>query len=686
MDPERWHKIDELLSAVIELPSHQRLERLASLCGNDPELYREVVELLEADAEAGRLDALVEEVTGGCSQLLQEMATVTDLGLDLEPAPALQPGDRVAHFRILEQLGSGGMGEVYRAHDTRLDRKVALKVVRSARLSSDKARKEFLAEARTTARFNHPNIVTIYEVGEHQGTPYLALELLEGQTLRSRLVQEELELSEILRISLDVASALAEAHRHSVIHRDLKPANVFVMKDGRVRVLDFGLAKSFFYEAPAPATGGLDQDSEISRSGSRSLLRGTPAYMAPEQWLGARSSLAVDIWAFGMLMLELVLGRHPWAGSSAQEIMIRTCSENEQVTVPESLKTTMPELADLIEACLSMRPEHRPTAYQLAAVLSDLVSQGSQRQVSRPVPVASDQRTLAYSWLASATACGLALVIAVLGQALGAMAGGCSWIGLTIPVHRQPWALVNYPGIAFSHQPAAVGYWFGSLLLPLLIAAAGARLAARARSQAGALLAVQISWACAVIGCCWLPMLDQQDGHVAHWLYLHDADPRLLWIAPALALVVAMVPARRLLTLSPVIEPTLRQRLTLVATHLGLPIMVCIAFGMLLAPQLPLAALAAAGAPLVAALLLACRPVSAAAMTSAQQAVATGNLVRITVLLVLIAGTWLVAGRPLADGDSSGLLWSGKQMSNNVRQWVREHRLFEPDDPIPDPP
>src|SRR5262245_18374976 len=160
------------------------------------------------------------------------------------PEGVLAPGTLVDQFRIMRLLARGGMGELYLARDVRLGRKVALKCVQPSLLGSEEAVTRFLAEARTTAKFSHPNIVTVYTVGERDGKPYLALEYLQGENLRDRVVSENhrLSLNEALRLSMAVAEALAEAHQHGVLHRDLKPENVVIPKDGRVRVVDFGLA------------------------------------------------------------------------------------------------------------------------------------------------------------------------------------------------------------------------------------------------------------------------------------------------------------------------------------------------------------------------------------------------------------------------------------------------------------
>ena len=221
---------------------------------------------------------------------------------EVETTRLFEAGELVDHFEVVELLGEGGMGAVYLAVDTKLGRRVALKVVQRSHLGSAKAVESFLYEARTTARFNHPHIVTVYAVGEHRGSPYVALEYLEGQTLQEILREGRLTLEPALRIGLAVAEALVEAHAHDVLHRDLKPANIVIPRDGRVRVLDFGLAKRLDGEAP-PSTRFLGfGPREYTWAGA-----GTPAYMAPEQWRAEETTVATDVWAMGVLLLAPVI-------------------------------------------------------------------------------------------------------------------------------------------------------------------------------------------------------------------------------------------------------------------------------------------------------------------------------------------------------------------------------------------
>lgn len=204
----------------------------------------------------------------------------------------LAPGSMVDHFKVLRLLGRGGMGTVYLCRDTVLGRKVALKVIRPEALGNQEARKRFMLEAQLTARLAHPHIVTLFGVGEHEGTPWVALEYLDGVTLKQRLLEERPGFRESLRIALPIAEALEAAHERGVLHRDLKPNNVLLARDGRPRVLDFGLAKLVSTEREASdllaRTGEIERDAQEELEDSRdTYVHGTPRYMSPEQWMGS---------------------------------------------------------------------------------------------------------------------------------------------------------------------------------------------------------------------------------------------------------------------------------------------------------------------------------------------------------------------------------------------------------------
>jgi serine/threonine protein kinase/WD40 repeat protein len=270
-----------------------------------------------------------------------DTSTIDD-GRTVEALDApLQSGTEIQHFVVIRWIGRGGNGHVYLALDKQLGRKVALKVLRQRDRESTA---EFLHEARTTAQFNHPNIVTIHHVGVADGIPFLALEYLDGQTLRQRLREARPGFQEAARIGQAIASALETAHREGVLHRDLKPENVMIQGDGRVRVLDFGLALTF---------DDADRD--------HTTAAGTPSYMAPEQWVGTPLSAQTDIWALGVILYEMLSGRRPYEDADTGALPRRVTAPTPIASL--SIEKTIPrDLAQLVDCCLDKKAERRPSA------------------------------------------------------------------------------------------------------------------------------------------------------------------------------------------------------------------------------------------------------------------------------------------------------------------------------------
>jgi len=283
----------------------------------------------------------------------------------------LAAGDVVDHFKVVRLLGRGGMGEVHLARDTKLGRKVALKVLHLPQGDSEDEEEgyaRFLNEARTTAKFNHPHIVTVYAVGEHDRMPYVALEFLDGPNLGERINQHPPSMQEALRIMLAVSEAVAEAHSHGVLHRDLKPENVVIPSDGRLRVVDFGLAR-LLPIATRKAEG--DEDAMATTISSlernRDLFAGTPEYMAPETWLQVEPSEHTDVWALGVMLFELLSGEFPYDEERLVDQAIEVCSPD---PAPELDRPDVPlVLRQLVNRCLRKDPQSRPLASEVAEVL-----------------------------------------------------------------------------------------------------------------------------------------------------------------------------------------------------------------------------------------------------------------------------------------------------------------------------
>ncbi len=291
----------------------------------------------------------------------------------------LKPGDLVDHFKVVRMVGRGGMGEVYLARDTKLGRKVALKVIRPEMLGDKDAVERFLFEARVTARFSHPHIVTIHAVGEQKGCPYVALEYLEGQTLRERIADQQPGVKETLRIALAITEALGEAHGHQILHRDLKPENVLIPRDGRVRVVDFGLAKAVFSpEAEIAETiqhgmslgsrAAFAQQFQTSGEG----IAGTPLYMAPEQWLEQECTPATDVWALGVILYELLSGKRPHEGPTVFALCGVVCDKDSKAP-PLEAEGVPSDLVDLVSRCLEKDPPRRPPTSEVLETLYSMV-------------------------------------------------------------------------------------------------------------------------------------------------------------------------------------------------------------------------------------------------------------------------------------------------------------------------
>jgi eukaryotic-like serine/threonine-protein kinase len=262
----------------------------------------------------------------------------------------LQPGARLGVYEILTAIGAGGMGEVYRAHDTKLGRDVALKVLPRELASEPERRTRLLREARAAASLNHPNICTIHEVGDADGQAYIAMELVEGQPLSVRLTQGLLPPQEVLRYGLQLAEALAHAHERGIVHRDLKSANVVVTPEGRAKVLDFGLAKRLSGQELTEVTTA--SPASLTQPGA---ILGTLPYMAPEQLRGQPADARSDVWALGVMLYEMAAGARPFDGQTGFELS----SEIFHAAPPPLPSRVPPQLQAVVSRCLQKEPARR---------------------------------------------------------------------------------------------------------------------------------------------------------------------------------------------------------------------------------------------------------------------------------------------------------------------------------------
>src|SRR5580692_4493917 len=325
----------------------------------------------------------------------------------------LTSGTKLGPYEILSPLGAGGMGEVYRARDTRLDRDVAIKVLQG-NLSSDASLKQRLErEAKAISKLSHPHICTLHDVGHQDGVDFLVMEYLEGETLEQRLIKGPLSPGQTLRYAAQIADALAKAHKLGIIHRDLKPANVMLTKSG-AKLMDFGLAKQ---SGPAPLAAALTEMTlEQARLTSEGMIVGTFQYMAPEQLEGKEADARTDIFALGELIHEMVTGKPAFSGKSRASL-IAAILTTDPPPITQSQPITPVALEHVVKKCLAKDPEDRwQSASDVASQLNWILSSGSQASAPAAESTARTQRQLAI-WIGAGLA--LALIAAYLGWQIG---------------------------------------------------------------------------------------------------------------------------------------------------------------------------------------------------------------------------------------------------------------------------
>ncbi len=331
MDPARWKRVEEIYHAVSERKPEERAAFLAEACAGDEELRREVESLLAQPSAEGLLDRPAWEPGAGRGEMPSEAAP-----------PAI--GQRVAHYEIQAKLGEGGMGAVYRAYDTQLRRRVALKILPPEYASDPERRSRLLREARVASALNHPNIVSIYEVGSDNGVDFFAMEYLEGKSLGKIIPARGLPLGKALDYAVQIASGLAKAHEAGVIHRDLKPGNIMLSRDGLVKLLDFGLARRVEL--------GPGHDTTLTIEGQ---ILGTPSYMSPEQAQGKPLDVRSDVFSFGSVLYEMVTGERAFEKGSHMAALAAVVEEE-----PRALPFSVPrDLEKIITRCLRKDPAQR---------------------------------------------------------------------------------------------------------------------------------------------------------------------------------------------------------------------------------------------------------------------------------------------------------------------------------------
>src|SRR3989449_7142150 len=281
----------------------------------------------------------------------------------------LSPGASLSHYRIVSKLGAGGMGEVYLAHDTKLDRRIALKILPAELAANQDRMRRFTQEAKSAAALNHPNIATIHEIGESNGVNFIAMEFIDGATLREKIHQEQTDLRKLLRYLQRVAEGLAKAHAAGIVHRDLKPDNIMITRDGHAKILDFGLAKLI----EQPPTSGADS-SEVATAvmpqhSTPGAIMGTVGYMSPEQAQGKTKEIdqRSDIFSFGCILFEAVTGKKPFEGESVIKSLHMVVYEPAP-PIADLNPAAPPELQRIVRRCLAKDADERYQSIKEVAI------------------------------------------------------------------------------------------------------------------------------------------------------------------------------------------------------------------------------------------------------------------------------------------------------------------------------
>jgi serine/threonine protein kinase/Tol biopolymer transport system component len=354
LQAERFRQIDALLDAVFEKDAGERAAFLDEACAGDDELRAEIDSLLAAHGRA--------------ENFIEQPALEVAARESARNAATTEVGRRVGAYKILSLLGAGGMGEVYLAEDARLNRRVALKLLPAGFTKDPERVRRFEHEARAASALNHPNIVTIHEVGQSEGTHFIATEFVEGQTLRRLIAVGDLQHGDALGIAAQVAEALAAAHAAGIIHRDIKPENIMLRPDGYAKVLDFGIAKLTERSSSPDGTQNLTESGQTQTG----TVVGTVAYMSPEQALGRKVDRRTDVFSLGVILYEMLTGEHPFRGLTNAATFDRILNHNPPPpNIPGS--DAAPDLARLVCRALEKDRELRhQTASDLCAELKRL--------------------------------------------------------------------------------------------------------------------------------------------------------------------------------------------------------------------------------------------------------------------------------------------------------------------------
>ncbi len=357
MTPERWRQVEDVFQAALDCPPPERAALLDEACAGDAELKSEATALIRAYEDS--------------HDFIEQPAIAHDARVLFGEQVNVQIGRIVGSYTILKRLGAGGMGEVYLAQDGRLNRRVALKILPAYFISDEARLRRFQTEARAVSALNHPNILTIHEVGEFAEVRFIATEFIDGQTVRALIAQRDLPLEEVIDIAVQVASALAAAHAAGIVHRDIKPENIMRRADRIVKILDFGIAK--LTEQPAQ---GFSEESTtlIGAQTEAGVVMGTVGYMSPEQARGLAVDERTDIWSLGVVLYEMLACRAPFASSTRMDTLVAIL-EREPPPLVQSTPDTPAALTQLQRIVRKTLRKERSERYQTATeLLADLKS------------------------------------------------------------------------------------------------------------------------------------------------------------------------------------------------------------------------------------------------------------------------------------------------------------------------
>lgn len=341
MDEAYWQKLQAIFDDALAVDPTKQADYLAKICGDDLALHEDVMSLLEAHVDASR--------SWSSAALSVSNGVPSFAGI----AAPYNNGDQIGHHKIVDQIGAGGMGVVYSAYDSRLDRHVALKFLPAYLHGDEGSRQRFMAEARAASRLDHPNICVIHDINETpEGHMYITMPHYDGETLAARLKRGKLAVDKALDITVQVGDGLSAAHAQDIVHRDIKPANIMLTKDGMVKILDFGIAKT--------------SDVNLTRTG---MGIGTLAYMAPEQMHGQEVDARADIWALGVTLYEMLTGQTAFSGDGTSQVVdsVLNNASGPVDTLPDSVH---PELQGILSKAMQRNREAR--YMQMSLLLEDL--------------------------------------------------------------------------------------------------------------------------------------------------------------------------------------------------------------------------------------------------------------------------------------------------------------------------